>query len=51
MQADGKIGAGTGLVMHRDSAGKTRIESCDEDFVEALAYIGIEVVDKKKTRR
>ena len=51
IQADGKIGAGTGLVMHRDSTGKTRIERWDKDFVEALAYIGIEVVEKKKTRR
>lgn len=45
VQADGKIGVGTGLVMTKVN-GKTTIERWDKAFVEALAFIGIEVVRK-----
>lgn len=51
IQSGGKIGMGSGLVMHRDKAGKMHVERWDKDFVEALAYIGIEVVDKPKAAR
>ena len=50
LQADGKIGVGSGLVMKVEN-GKRIIERWDKDFHEALAFIGIEVVDKpKKTK-
>jgi hypothetical protein len=45
LQADGKIGMGSGMVM-RVKDGKKTIERWDKDFHEALAFIGIEVVDK-----
>ncbi len=48
IQTDGKIGMGTGMVMKKVD-GKTVIERWDKDFIEALAFIGIEVVDKPKT--
>jgi hypothetical protein len=47
LQSNGKIGTGSGLVMHQDSAGKVHIERRDKDFIEALAYIGISAVQKK----
>jgi hypothetical protein len=48
IKTDGKIGMGSGLVMHRDAAGKTHVERWDKDFIKALAYIGVEVVEKPK---
>jgi len=45
LQTGGKIGMGSGMVMKRVD-GKTTIERWDKDFVEALAFIGIEMVDK-----
>jgi hypothetical protein len=56
VQADGKIGVGSGLVMSKVN-GKTVIERWDKSFIEALAFIGIAVVDKpraspaRKTRK
>jgi hypothetical protein len=42
LQADGKIGVGSGMVMKvRD--GKRIVERWDKDFHEALALIGIEL--------
>ena len=49
IQTGGKIGMGTGMVM-KVVDGKKTIERWDKDFVEALAFIGIEVVDKKPKR-
>lgn len=45
IQTNGKIGMGTGMVMKKVD-GKTTIERWDKDFIEALAFIGIEVADK-----
>ena len=52
LQTDGKIGVGSGLVM-KIKDGKKVVERWDKDFIEALAFIGIEVVDKppRSTRR
>ncbi len=50
LQTGGKIGMGTGMVM-RVVDGKKSIEHWDKDFVEALAFIGIEMVDKPTRRR
>jgi hypothetical protein len=50
LQTDGKIGMGTGMVMQKVD-GKTIIERWDKDFIEALAFIGIEVVDKPKAAK
>jgi len=52
LQTDGKIGMGSGMVM-KVVDGKRSLERWDKDFVEALAYIGIEVMDgqKKKPKR
>jgi len=49
LQTDGKIGVGSGLVM-KVKDGKKVIERWDKDFIEALAFIGVEVVDKPKGR-
>jgi hypothetical protein len=46
IQAGGKIGMGTGMVLKMVD-GKTSLERWDKDFVEALDFIGIEMVDKK----
>ena len=46
IHTDGKIGMGTGLVMSRDVTGKMHFERWDSEFIEALAYIGLKVVDK-----
>jgi hypothetical protein len=46
VQTGGKIGMGSGMVMSVVD-GKKTIERWDKDFVEALAFIGIEMVDKK----
>jgi hypothetical protein len=46
IQTGGKIGMGTGMVM-KVVDGKTTIERWDKDFVEALDFIGLKVVDKK----
>jgi hypothetical protein len=50
LQADGKIGIGSGLVM-RTVNGKKVIERWDKDFIEALAFIGIAVVTKKPRKQ
>lgn len=50
LQADGKIGVGSGLVMSVKD-GKKVIERWDKDFHEALAFIGIELVDKPNAKR
>ena len=47
LQTGGKIGVGSGMVMKRVD-GKTTVERWDKDFIEALAFIGIEMVDKVK---
>jgi hypothetical protein len=49
VQADGKIGVGSGLVMSKVN-GKTTIERWDKAFIEALAFIGIEVVDSPRAK-
>lgn len=46
IRTDGKIGMGTGMVM-RVVDGKKVIERWDKDFVEALSFIGLEVVDAR----
>ncbi len=46
LQTDGKIGMGTGLVM-KVVDGRRIVERWDKAFIEALAFIGIKVVDKK----
>jgi len=50
LQADGKIGVGSGLVM-KVVDGKRIVERWDKDFIEALAFIGVEVVDKSNSKR
>jgi hypothetical protein len=52
LQTNGKIGVGSGMVMSVVD-GKRVIERWDKDFIEALAFIGIEMTDKKpdKSRR
>ena len=47
LKTDGKIGMGSGLVM-KVVDGKRSVERWDKDFIEALAFIGIEVTDGKK---
>jgi hypothetical protein len=47
---DGKIGMGTGLVMSKVN-GKRVVEPWDKDFIEALAFIGIEVTERKPKAR
>lgn len=46
IQTGGKIGMGSGMVMKMVD-GKRTIERWDKDFVDALDFIGIEMVDKK----
>ena len=46
VQTDGKIGMGSGMVMKVVDGEKT-IERWDKDFIEALDFIGLKVVDKK----
>lgn len=50
LQADGKIGVGSGMVMKRVD-GKMIVERWDKDFHEALAFVGIKLVDKPKSKR
>lgn len=50
LQADGKPGVGSGMVMKRE-AGKIIAERWDKDFKEALAFICLEVVDKPDTKQ
>ena len=45
LQTGGKIGMGSGMVM-KVVDGKRTIARWDKDFVEALAFIGIEMVDR-----
>ena len=47
IQTGGKLGMGSGMVM-KVVDGKKTIERWDKDLIEALAFIGLEVVDKKK---
>ena len=47
IQSGGKPGVGSGMVMRVDGDKKT-IERWDKDFIEALAFIGVEMVDKPK---
>jgi len=49
VQTGGKIGVGSGMVMKVVGDKKT-IERWDKDFIEALAFIGIEVSDEKPTK-
>jgi hypothetical protein len=54
LQTDGKLGVGSGLIMKKTKNGKRVVERWDKDFIEALAFIGIEVVPvepKKQKRR
>ena len=46
IQTGGKIGMGSGMVLKMVD-GKRTIERWDKDFVDALDFIGIEMVDKK----
>lgn len=46
LQADGKIGVGSGMVM-KERDGKMVVERWDKDFHEALAFIGVKMVDRK----
>ena len=48
LRTDGKIGVGSGLVT-KVVDGKRIVERWDKDFIEALAFIGIEVSDKRPT--
>lgn len=50
LRTNGKIGAGSGMVIKRDADGKTILERWDKDFIEALAFIGIEVIDTPRTK-
>jgi hypothetical protein len=50
VQTDGKIGVGSGLVM-KVVDGKRVVERWDKDFIEALAFIGIEVHEKSKKQQ
>ena len=50
LQTGGKLGMGTGMVM-KVVDGKKTVERWDKDFVEALAFIGIEVSDPKPKKR
>ena len=47
IQTGGKLGMGSGMVM-KVVDGKRTVERWDKDLIEALAFIGLEVVDKKK---
>ena len=47
LQTGGKLGMGTGMVM-KVVDGKRTLERWDKDFIEALAFIGLEVSDKKQ---
>jgi hypothetical protein len=49
LKTGGKIGMGSGMVM-KVVDGKKIIERWDKDFIEALAFIGIEVVDKPQLK-
>jgi hypothetical protein len=46
LHANGKIGVGSGMVL-KTVNGKKRVERWDKDFIEALAFIGLEVVPVK----
>ena len=46
IQTGGKIGMGSGMVLKMVD-GKRTIERWDKDFIEALDFIGLEMVDKK----
>jgi hypothetical protein len=46
VQTGGKIGMGSGMVM-KVVDGKKTIERWDKDFIEALAFIGVEFTDEK----
>ena len=46
IQTGGKLGMGSGIVM-KVVDGKRTVERWDKDLIEALAFIGLEVVDKK----
>jgi hypothetical protein len=50
IKTGGKIGMGTGMVM-KEVEGKTVIERWDKDFIEALEFIGLEVVDVKPKKK
>ena len=52
LQTDGKLGMGSGMVM-KVVNGKKTVERWDKDFIEALAFIGIEVGEKpsKKSKK
>lgn len=50
LQTDGKIGMGTGLVISKVN-GKSVVERWDKDFIEALAFIGIETTAQKPKAR
>jgi len=47
LRTDGKIGAGSGLVT-KVVDGKRFVERWDKDFIEALAFIGVEVQEAPK---
>lgn len=50
LQTDGKCGVGSGMVM-KVVDGKKIVERWDKDFIEALAFIGIEVGEKPARKR
>jgi hypothetical protein len=48
LQTGGKLGVGSGMMM-KEKDGKRIVERWDKDFHDALAFIGIEVVEKPKS--
>ena len=46
IQTGGKIGMGSGMVM-KVVDGKRTVDRWDKDFIEALDFIGLKMVDKK----
>jgi hypothetical protein len=50
LQTGGKLGVGSGMMM-KEKDGKRIVERWDTDFIEALAFIGVEVVDKPKEQK
>ncbi|HSN25524.1 MAG TPA: hypothetical protein VLT45_04540 [Kofleriaceae bacterium] len=50
LQANGKPGIGSGLVISETKDGKRTVERWDKQFIDALALVGIEVVDKPRKK-
>jgi len=52
IQTDGKLGVGSGMVLNGEG-GKVVVERWDKSLIEALAFIGLDVVERpsKKPKR